>query len=655
MCGITLYLSKQKDYENAVEQVLASLYELQNRGYDSFGISYFNRKTNNYHVYKKSCKQTGVQDNDLFNIFTENTVGMTSNICVGHSRWATHGAITDNNAHPHTSFGEMFICVHNGIIENYREIKTRLELFNIHFSSETDTEVIVNLMEYNYKNLFSNNKNNDSIEVLVEQAINITINELQGTYGLIIMCNNTPDNVYIIKNGSPLLIAEDDNCIMATSELCGFNKNINNYMEIENDQLIVLSCINGIKYTSQNKLEIKEISEDFKLNYLTQTLGIYNHYTQKEIYEQERTLMLSLNNGGRIANNSIKLGGLDSLKPHLLSIKHIVFIGCGTSYYAGCIGVEYMKQMSQLSINNNDINFWCFDGSEFEEKDIPKGGRCLFVFISQSGETMDLIRHITWLRDTTHLMMGIINVVESTIAKEVLCGIYMNVGREVAVASTKSFNSSLLLLKLLSLWFLQERQDKTNIEQSIIEKYILDIKAVVNNVKFLNHTMELMLDELNYDVFDCEHVFVLGRGTTEYIAKECALKLKEICYVHGEGYSGSSLKHGPLALIHTGFPIIMMINMDNYQKMMNIFKEVNARGAYVLVLSTLSQALNKQLGIINNQETNNNIKLIQLPQLGSCSEIIFMITLQHICYNLSIYRGINPDKPKNLAKVVTVE
>ena len=647
MCGITLYLSKSS--ENAIRHVLESLYQLQNRGYDSFGIGYLDQD-NKYQVSKLSNIHVKSNNKDLFDIFRNQFQEEISNISIGHSRWATHGVINDINAHPHPSSTNTFFCVHNGIIENYRTIKTRLIENGISFQSETDTEVIINLIEYHYNSIEKNPELNH--EHYIKYAIEKTIQEIEGTYGLIIFTNHAPDTIFIVKNGSPILVAESDNCFMATSELCGFSSDIKNYIDIPNDEVVVLSCLKGIQL---NHKKIHEIDDAIRDDYMTQSLGIYSHYTQKEIYEQHDTLMRSLSNGGRLSNGRVKLGGLECLGDSLKDIQHIVFLGCGTSYYAGCIGVEYMKKAHRLYDTVDTINYWCFDGCEFEEKDIPNGGRCLFVFISQSGETMDLIRHISFLKNTKHISMGIINVVESTIAREVFCGVYMNVGREVAVASTKSFTSSLLILNLFSNWFHQERQDKTNSRKLNIHKnYKFEIMNMIDNVKMINNRMNMVLDSINLEALDHEHIFVLGKGTTEYIAKECALKLKEICYIHGEGYSGSSLKHGPFALIHTDFPIIMMINMSNHQKMMNVYKELQSRRAHILILSTLSKKMNESIGILPLKHTKF-CNIIYLPSVHECEEITFMLALQHLCYSLSVYRNINPDKPKNLAKVVTVE
>lgn len=619
MCGITLYISKNNT--NAILKVLESLFQLQNRGYDSFGIAYLENNNYNLIKYSKNCVNENI---DLFEYFKQQINNLFSNICIGHSRWATHGNINKQNSHPHISNNKQFICIHNGIIENYYELKQFLLDKKYTFYSETDTEVIINLIEYYYQDT-------NDFQLSIQKAVQL----LNGTYGLILLDNNNKDNIFIIKNGSPLIISETNEAILATSELCGFNNNTKNYYEIDNNELIHLSIENGIQFI--NKKILKQIDHNFNNHYLTQELKHYSHYTQKEIHEQDKTLNLTLNNGGRIYNNQIKLGGIEILKQHLNTIKNIVFLGCGSSYYAANIGYHYIKKIDKL----NDINVFCFDGCDFQAYDIPYG-KCLFVFISQSGETMDLIKHLNLIKQN-HITMGIINVIDSTIAKEVDCGIYMNIGKEVAVASTKSFNSSLLLLKLFSLWLLQE---KTNDKNIILNKNVQQINQLIFQIRKINHEINIQLENIDLYRFHRENIFILGKGSLEYIAKECALKLKEICYIHGEGFSGSSLKHGPMALIRRDFPVILLINHENYEKMINTYNELKSRNAYIFILTSIKEI---------NKIVSKNTIIINIPENTECCEILFMLVLQHLCYNIALLKKINPDKPKNLAKVVTVE
>ena len=637
MCGITLYISKNNN--NAVHEVLSSLYELQNRGYDSFGIAYYNEELEQYQTHKKAIDSS---EEDTYKVFKNETHQFTSSICMGHSRWATHGKVNTINAHPHISNQKIFYLIHNGIIENYKELKEFLNKKGYSFYSETDSEIIVNLIEYFY--LYETEKKS-------KEAIYKAIELLQGTYGLVILNKEELNIAYLIKKGSPLIISETNDEIIATSELCGLKPHIKNYYELENNELVVLSKENGILFENNDIHHSKEINKEFIEKYFTQDLNQYSHYTQKEIIEQDTTLLMSLNQGARIMQGSICLGGLQCLRQYLPKIQNIIFIGCGSSYYAGCIGYHYIKNISFL----HNINVFCFDGGDFNLKQVPHG-ICLFVFISQSGETMDLIKHLDEIQKK-HYTMGIINVIDSTIAKEVNCGIYMNVGKEVAVASTKSFNSSVLLLKLFSLWLYQEKIKTkttpllTGIEVLQCNNFIKDETILINQmiyqIKKINHEINVYLEEINMDCLLGEHIFILGKESMEYIAKECALKLKEICYIHGEGLSASSLKHGPLALIHSHFPVILLINHENKDKMLNGYYELKSRNAYIFIITSEQDLLEL------NKDSKCNVIIV--PKNKTCSEILFMLTLQHLCYYLAIRKKIDPDKPKNLAKVVTVE
>ena len=607
MCGITLLLNRLQK-KNASYYVLKSLEQLQNRGYDSFGLSFYNKQNNKYEI-DKICNKN--YQEDIFEIFYNKNKEIKSNVAFGHSRWATHGKISVENAHPHISNNKLFMCVHNGIIENYDELKKDLIKEGYSFYSETDTEVIINLIEYNFY------KTN-----CLEKAIEKTVCELKGTYGLIICDMSEEGRFFIIRNGSPLLLGINEEFIMVTSENRGFLNLIKTYYNIKNKELV---CIEGNKIKNKITLDKEFVCNNNDIN-----LGEYKHYTIKEINEQSKTLLLALNNGGRIVENKIKLGGIEYILPYLNEIKNIVFLGCGTSFYACKIGENYIKRM------NLNLNTFVYDGGEFNEYDIPKNGKSLFILCSQSGETMDLIQKIDLLKENGNITMGIINVVDSTIAKNVDCGIYLNAGKEIAVASTKSFTNSLLVMKLFSLWLFQYILYKKELNNRIIN----DINDLIYQVKDLNNNIEQKINQIDLnDIKD--NVFILGKGKMEYIAKECSLKMKEICYIHAEGYNGASLKHGPFALLTDDFSTILLIDKDNKNKMLNVYNEIKTRGVNILVITEL-----KNLNLPN---------CIVLQENKELQEIIFMIFLQNLCYKLSLKKGINPDKPRNLAKVVTVE
>ena len=615
MCGITLLLNKLNK-KNAVYYVLKSLEQLQNRGYDSFGLSFYYK--NKYEI-NKICNKN--YDEDIFEIFFNKNKNYLSNVAFGHSRWATHGKISNENAHPHVSNNKLFMCVHNGIIENYDELKKKLIKNGYDFYSETDTEVIINLIEYNYYQ----SKN-------VKEAIELSIKELKGTYGLII-CDMTREGVfYIIRNGSPLLLGISEEFLMITSENRGFLNLIKSYYNIKNDELVI---IENNKIKSKLTLEKEYICDNNDI-----ILGDYDHYTIKEINEQSNTLLMAINNGGRIVDNKIKLGGIEFLLSYLNEIKNIVFLGCGTSLYACEIGAYYIKNL------NMNVNTFVYDGGEFCENDIPKNGRCLFIFVSQSGETMDLIQKIDLVKLKGHLTMGIINTVDSSIAKNVDCGVYLNAGKEIAVASTKSFSSMLLILSLISMWF--TNNDYNNV-------YKLD------SLRFLSNTITNLLYDMKFiDKIDTlkeyiiqnniNSIFILGKHKLYPIACEGALKIKEVTYIHCEGFSAGSLKHGPFALLDNSNLSLLLIDYNdaiNYPNIKSTYYEILARETNIFVI-TNSQNVIDELKILDN-------KYLLLYKLDYYNEIIFTIVLQKLAYEISIAKNINPDKPRNLAKVVTVE
>ena len=608
MCGITCVLAKNN--LNVIEYLYNSLNLLQNRGYDSVGVAYTGVKTSKIHVKKYASTETL----DSLKLLKENLNDIVTSVAMGHTRWATHGSKTEKNAHPHHSTNKRFLIVHNGIIENYKKIKFMLECEKYTFYSETDSEIIANLIDYYYS------KKED-----IEEAISNAVNALEGTYGIAVMTALEPEKIYLVRHGSPLVIAENDEMVVATSEISGFVNHFNHYMNIESGTIV--TCTRE-GFTCNRELRKIFIDQTF----FEDTPHPYTHWTLKEIHEQPDSLMRVLNNGGRIYNNEVKLGGLEPLRPIVSKITNIILIGCGTSYNACMCAKYYFQLYSQV----NTISYT--DGAEFTINDIPRDGLSMMVFCSQSGETKDLHRCIELGREKGIMCVGVINVVNSIISREVDCGIYLNCRRENGVASTKSFTSMLIALFLFALWINQERGDQH------ITHIIEDIRKISYQSCMLLKTLDipkLVLENLNKS-----SMFLLGKGKMEAIAREGALKIKEICYIHAEGCNGSSLKHGPFALLTEGFPIILLIDEENRGKMMNVYEEVRSRGAYVYIITEIND-----LEIENNQHSD----IFVVENNKYCKEILFTIVLQYLAYQLSILKKINPDRPKNLAKVVTVE
>jgi glucosamine--fructose-6-phosphate aminotransferase (isomerizing) len=625
MCGIFGLLTNLKS-QPIKKIIINALIQLQNRGYDSSGIcTLSNNNTFEIHKYASTNELSSIDKLLSLNLEEDEH----SSLGLGHNRWATHGGKTDNNAHPHISNDKKFVLVHNGIIENYLILKNFLINNGYIFYSQTDTEIIVNLISYYY--------NNDDAEYSTKgntfNSLKKTINDLQGTYGIIVINIDENDRLYAVRNGSPLLIGYNEDYALITSEQSGFCNMVNTYITLNNDDISVLSKIN-------NKIVIETSA-----NYVTKKVNIsqydltpdpFKHWTIKEIYEQPNTIYNTINRGGRIKNNSeVKLGGLEQHVSILKNINNLILLGCGTSYHAGLYGMYYLKTLC----NFNSVQV--FDGAEFNSYDIPKIGTTAFILISQSGETKDLHRCIEIAKNNNIVTIGIINVVDSLIAREVDCGIYCNAGREMGVASTKAFTSQVICLSMMAIWFAQIN-NMNIIKRS---KIIKDLQNLSNDFKNTIDKVNDTIEIISHEMSDYNNLFLLGKGSDEYVAKEGSLKIKEISYIHSEGYSASALKHGPFALLDEHFPVIILNCQEEHSaKVLNCFEEVHSRNSPILLITNNSELV-----------LNKTCKLVNIIKNNSYSSLLGIIPLQLLAYYLSVNRGINPDIPKNLAKVVTVE
>jgi glucosamine--fructose-6-phosphate aminotransferase (isomerizing) len=621
MCGIFGLVLLQNPNDNYLYRtIINGLIQLQNRGYDSAGLCAINKDNTQFEVHKYASTNEINAIDKLISLNLKSSDNMY--IGFGHNRWATHGIKNDINSHPHLSNLGNFAVVHNGIIENYNVIKKYLISNGFSFKSQTDTEVIVNLIEFKYK-----------INGNIYDAIKSSLEILTGTYGLIIQSIFEPNVLYCVRNGSPLLVGQNEDKIIITSEQSGFCGMIPNYITLHNDDICIITRDN-------NMLTVKT-----KQSYKGKNVTIFEselypapfqHWTLKEIYQQSEVVLNSINKGGRIKNESeVKLGGLEHHIDILKSVNNIILLGCGTSYFAGLYGMYYFKHLC----NFNTIQV--FDGAEFDEYDIPKIGITAVILITQSGETKDLHRCIEISKKHNLITIGIVNVVDSLISREVDCGIYCNAGKEVGVASTKSFTSQVICLSMAAIWFSSihgvNKQKRT--------KMISDLHNLSNDIQMTLDSCNKISDIAK--LFKANNMFILGKGTDEFIAKEGALKVKEISYIHSEGYSSGSLKHGPFALLDENFPVIIL-NLDQIHsnKTMNCFQEVSSRNADIIFITNNSGMPSCDFSIS---------KHILVPENKSYASLLGIIPIQLFAYYLSVSRGINPDKPKNLAKVVTVE
>lgn len=613
MCGITGYIGN----ENAFSQILSGLYQLQNRGYDSAGISVIQYGEIQTHKYASSDTTSALTL--LYNFENQYTNWFTG---IGHTRWATHGDKTDINSHPHISHNGLFSLVHNGIIENFQEIKNKLLENGIKMKSQTDTEVIVNLIAMYYNELRD-----------VEQSIQKTTAELTGTWGITLLYTHEPNKIYCTRYGSPLLVGVNEKCAMVTSEQAGFCNKFSNYIVLNNHDICTLKRGNETGYIEIKTKDIYSVKNAHNVNEIL-TPAPYPHWTIKEIHEQIDSSIRAISLGGRLlTDNEVKLDGLYKHETELKQLDNIILLGCGTSYHAGMFGIHYLKDISGF----NSVQL--FEGAEFREADIPKMGKTGLILLSQSGETKDLHRCIQIAHDQNLFMIGVVNVVDSLIAREVHCVCYLNAGREVAVASTKSYTSQVIILSMIAIWFSQLK-DTHELKRKMM---LQDLHALHTNIK---QTIQMAESQIRDDVVplfkDHKSCFLLGKGKCESIAREGALKIKEISYIHAEGYSTSSLKHGPFALLEPHFPVILIApNDEHYTKSMNAYEEIHSRHATII--------------IITDDLECNKTNCIKIPLNQTYRDLLAIIPLQLLSYELSLSRGLNPDMPRNLAKVVTVE
>lgn len=610
MCGIISILTNNNNID--IQRILINgMIQLQNRGYDSAGIAYF--ENNNINVIKYASTDTKDSIDLIKDSINVKNKNKNKNIMIGHTRWATHGEKNDINSHPHLSFDKMFAVVHNGIIENYFELKMFLETHNIYSKSETDTEIIANLLSYFY-----------SVEDEIVKAIKSTLSLLEGTYALIIMCNDFKENLYCIRKGSPLLIGKNSDYIIIASEKSAFQKLIDTYIHLDNNDLTIINKNLNIKTNNKYK-SFELINEYFDLSYKP-----YSCWLEKEIYEQYESSKRALSFKGRLFDEYIKLGGLEENKNNLKSIQNIIILGCGTSFNAGYISKFYFQELCKF----NSVQI--LNASEFTEKDIPYLGDTAILFLSQSGETKDLYNCIEIANKNNCFKIGVINSVDSLIAKEMDCGCYLNAGREVSIASTKSYINQLIVLNLIALWFSQLQY----INQFIRLHYIQDLHQISELINMtLKIDTSLIVNKLkNID----SNLFILGKGKYYPLAKEVSLKIKEICYIHSEAFEASELKHGAYSLLDNNSVVILFITKDEYyDKMLSTLEQIKSRKSKYIIITN-----------IENAKFKNCIKI---PFLKYMQELLYILPIQLACLKIAQYKKINPDKLKNLAKCVTTD
>ena len=606
MCGIIAIVSNSNIYT----YIINGLTQLQNRGYDSTGLSYIKIDDDNSTTIQ-TYKYASTNDIFALDLLIEHTSHIKENptihMIMAHTRWATHGKKNTCNAHPHNSFDQKFSIVHNGVIENYLEIKTFLDINNIQPISETDSELIAHLIAYYY-----------TIHKDVTKAITMATQQLVGSWALVIMCIDTPDILYGTTKNTPLLIGFNTtkSICMFASEPSAFNETIEEYIIPNNNEIITIYKEHGdVLYHCDNKTVYAYKSP----NKTDISPHPYTHWLEKEINEQYSCIQNIQNN---LYNKYYQyLNNLNN-KYQTLYLDNIILLGCGTSYYACMLGEIYLKNIKYFSMVR------AYDASIFTEFDIPTKGRTGIILLSQSGETRDLLRCLSFIKRPNILTISILNVIESCLARRTDIVLCINAGREVSVPSTKSFTGQLFVLRILAEWFVNN-----NIEDNSYKHLCSNIKTILDDCK---QSIQPYITALIKP-----SIFILGKGKFYPLAKEAALKIKEISYIHAEGYPASALKHGPYSLLEPGFPVLLFIMNDMHKDvMMNCYEQIQAREGFILVITDIPDLPVMHKICIPNTKYN---------------EILAIIIIQYISFYIGKYLKLPIDTPRNLAKCVTTD
>lgn len=606
MCGIIGYIGTNR---NATAIVLDGLSKVEYRGYDSVGIGIL--QDNSLLIKKKNGR--------LADLIASMGELPPSHIGIGHTRWATHGVPSDHNAHPHSDCTGKFAVVHNGIIENYSSLRKRLVSEGHDFASDTDTEVIGHLLESYYQGS-------------LEQAVRETLRELQGSFALAIMCQDEPDKLIAVKKDMSLVVGLGEGENYVTSDIPAILGYTSQVYILEDYELAVLTA-DDVKITNREGQLVNK--EFFPVDWdpVAAEKGGYEHFMLKEIHEQPVAVRQTLQ--GRIKDGRVDLADLE-LDDLFQGINKIYMVACGTAYHAGMVGRLAIEKLARIPVET-DI------ASEFRYRDIIWKPDELMIVISQSGETADTLSALRYAKRNGIKVLAVTNVVGSSVAREADKVIYTHAGPEIAVASTKAYTTQLVIMYLLALYLAQERG---TVPPEELRK-LVDELASMDEVLEEALQQEEKIKAIAARYTHVQHTFFLGRGFDNAVAMEGALKLKETSYIHAEAYAAGELKHGPLALISDGVPVLTVITQDSLvDKTMSNIKEVKARGAVVI-------AICKENLQEDCQECD---EILLIPNVNSIlAPVAAVVPLQTFAYYMSVLRGNDVDKPRNLAKSVTVE
>ena len=612
MCGIVAYLGDREAYPILIK----GLQRLEYRGYDSAGIALANHGTR---VYKKEGK---VKDlvNHIKDANKNGTVG------IGHTRWATHGEPNDINAHPHKSGNHRLTLVHNGIIENYGLLKTALIKEGHAFESDTDTEVLVHLIE----------EIQEKDQLPLAEAVRVALTRVVGAYAIVVMDKDAPHQLVAARKASPLVIGIGKNEFFLASDATPIVEYTNQVIYLNDNEIALIDRIEGYEIKNiDNQLQTPTIHQiDMKIESLEK--GGYDSFMLKEIHEQPNTIADCMRGRLNAEEGWIKLGGVNNCRNRILRANRFIIAACGTSWHAGLIGEYLFEELAKIPV---EVEY----ASELRYRNPLINSNDVVIAISQSGETADTLAALEIAKENGALLYGIVNVVGSSIARATDAGSYIHAGPEIGVASTKAFTGQVTLLTLMAL-NLGHRIGAISPHQ--LRDYLNELSQIPDKVRTVLKA-EKHIEQIALEIKDKANALYLGRGYNFPIALEGALKLKEISYIHAEGYPAAEMKHGPIALIDENMPVIVIAtNMSAYEKILSNIQEVKARKGYVIAIVTEGD---QEISAIADH-------IIEIPPTAEpFTPLLSVIPLQLLSYYIAVMRDCNVDQPRNLAKSVTVE
>ena len=615
MCGIVGYIG----WQEASPLLLKGLKRLEYRGYDSAGIALLNGST--LTVIKQKGSVSGLETDTLE--LRASMSGATAGI--GHTRWATHGEPSDSNAHPHKNASGDIAIIHNGIIENYSAIKQELIADGYLFLSETDSEVLVHLIDWIWKQ-------DKSLDL--ESATRCALRHVEGAYGLCVISSREPDKIIVARKGSPLVIGIGEGEFFIASDAAPIVEHTKKVIYLADGELAVVTrvgyCVKSIENIAQNKI-ITEL--DFSLEKIEK--GGFEHFMLKEIFEQPEVMLDVMRGRVRLGEGQVCLGGIADYLDRLKQAKRIMICACGTSWHAALLGEHLIEEFARIPV---EVDY----ASEFRYRNPIVGADDVVIVISQSGETADTLAALRTAKEKGALVMGICNVVGSTIARETDCGMYTHAGPEIGVASTKAFTAQVTMLYMLALSLSKDK----SISQSEIALHLRELSEIPEKATRIL-ALDSQIKSIAERFKDAKNFLYLGRGYNFPVALEGALKLKEISYIHAEGYPAAEMKHGPIALIDEDMPVIIIATRDStYSKILSNIEEVRSRKGRVIAIASEG----------DTEVTRLAEEVIYIPQAsGPITPLLTVIPLQLLAYHIATLRGSNVDRPRNLAKSVTVE